>query len=116
MVDQVDPESSTQPEAEERIKHSKTETELADPTNESVASLLSQLEFPATGSSAGPNNSASIRHRVNQTRGLEENRRNVSFRAALPILSELAEHEPFLSGLKKVGSSSSLGSSNGLCR
>ncbi len=104
MVDQ--PESSTQPERpEERIKHSKTETELTDPNNESVASLLSQLEFPATSPSAGPSNSARIRHRVNQTRPveLEENRRNISFRAALPILSELAEHEPFLSGLKKVG-------------
>jgi len=110
----VDPEPSTQRQfPEERITHSKTE--LAVPNNVSVASLLSQLEFPV-GPSAGPSNSARVcagRDR-NQTRPveleLEESRRNISFRAALPILSELAEHEPFLSGLKKVGPSSTMGS------
>ena len=122
MVDQVDSESSTQRQPEERINHTKTgKTELADPNNESVASLLSQLEFPVMSPSAGPSNSVRAfagRDRVNQTRPveLEENRRNISFRAALPILSELAEHEPFLSGLKKVGSSSSVGRSNDFCR
>jgi len=94
IVDQADASSQPLP-PEERPAG----TEPSD-RNESVASLLSQLGLPAMNRSAGPTNLA----RVSETRPaeLEENRRNVSFRAALPILSELAEHESFLSGVKKL--------------
>jgi hypothetical protein len=100
IADQADP--SSQPV--ERLNDSRPETEpsLNRDNNDSVASLLSQLECSANTNrnDAGPSNSAKgwARRAVE----LEENRRNISFRAALPILSELAEHGSFLSAVKKV--------------
>ena len=118
MVDQAD--CSTRPE--EQINRTEADpSPIAHPLNESVASLLSQLEFPAMDRNAGPSNSARVfagRVNQNQTRPaeLDENRKNISFRAALPILSELAENESFLSGVKKVRLSSSVESSNFIFR
>lgn len=86
---------------ESLLNDSRSETQSTptsiDHTNESVASLLSQLEFPPTFSAhvhIAP---------VNQTRQVKQNPREISFRAALPILSELAENDSFLSDVKKVG-------------
>lgn len=111
MVDQ--PDCSTQPE--ERINRTEADpSPIAHPNNESVASLLSQLEFPAMDRPSSSARVFAARVNQNQTRPaeLDENRKNVSFRAALPILSELAERESFLSGVKKVGLSSSGGESS----
>lgn len=102
MANQADPSNQRAPEERHQSSTADTESSLIDNRNESVTSLLSQLELPAINA-ISPSNSARVPAHQSSPVELEESRKNISFRAALPILSDLAEHKSFLSGVKKVG-------------
>lgn len=74
--------------------------------NTSVASLLSQLKPLSVNARANLSSLSGQKHanpssQLNPS-SVEEDRRKVSFREALPILSELADDAPFVAAVRKV--------------